>query len=104
MYLTPTEVETTLRAIMARSAPGSRLLLLYHRPALLLRIVGPILRLVGEPLRSAWTPDAMRELLARHGFRVVSDEDLATIGGRMGTDVARATRRMAHTRIAVAER
>jgi hypothetical protein len=59
---------------------------------------------VGEPLRSAFTPGAMRALLAGHGFDVLLDEDVAAIGARLSHDVAVATRPMKHMRIATAAR
>lgn len=104
MYLTPAQVEATLAVLAGRSVPGSRLIVLYHKPALVLRLIGPLLRLGGEPLRSAYEADAMRELLERHAFRVARDEDVATLGGRLSADVARQTRRLTHMRLAIADR
>jgi hypothetical protein len=46
-----------------------------YSPALMLRVVGPFVRRVGEPLRSVFTADGMRALLVKHGF-----------GGRAGAD------------------
>jgi methyltransferase (TIGR00027 family) len=104
MYLTPADVDATLAAIERRSASGSRLIVAYHSPALILRLVGPILHRIGEPLLSAFTADAMRALLAKHGFGVVEDEDLPTIGATLSADLARATRVVKHQRIATADR
>jgi methyltransferase (TIGR00027 family) len=104
MYLTPKDVEATLAVVERRSEVGSRLIIAYHSPTFLLRLIGPALRLLGEPLRSASTVSEMRALLARYGFRVVQDEDLPTIGRKLGADTAQATRTMEHLRIATADR
>ena len=104
MYLTRPQIEATLAIIARRSVAGSRLVVVYHRPAFILRLIQPLVRRVGEPLRSAFTADAMRTLLSAHGFEVVRDEDLATIGARLSDDVARSTRVMKHMRIATAVR
>ncbi|HEU0176393.1 MAG TPA: class I SAM-dependent methyltransferase [Blastocatellia bacterium] len=102
MYLTQADVEATLTVIERRSAAGSRLIVAYHSPALMLRLIGPIVRRLGEPLRSAFTADTMRTLLARYGFGVVRDDDLPTIGGALSAEIAQATRMMKHLRIAIA--
>src|SRR5499427_3378297 len=81
MYLAPADIEATLAVIRRRSAAGSRLIIAYHSPALMLRLIGPIVRRMGEPLRSAFTANEMREMLARYGFGVVWDADMPTIGG-----------------------
>jgi methyltransferase (TIGR00027 family) len=104
MYLTPADVEATLAAIAQRSAPGSRLIVVYHRPAFMLHIVGLIVRRIGEPLRSSFEPDAMRALLERHGFTVASDESLPAIGARLGPEIARATEVLKHMHIVTADR
>ena len=104
MYLRPNDIEATLAVVERRSVVGSRLIIAYHSPTFLLRFIGPALRLLGEPLRSASTVSEMRALLARYGFRVVQDEDLPTIGRRLGADIAQATRTMKHLRIATADR
>jgi methyltransferase (TIGR00027 family) len=104
MYLSPSEVEATLAVIDRRSATKSRLVIVYHSPALMLRLIGLIVRQLGEPLRSAFTADAMRSLLARHGFDVVRDADLVRIGAAMSADLAHATRMAKHLRIVTADR
>jgi len=104
MYLTPADVEATLAVIARRSAPTSRLMVLYHSPAVLLKIVGPIVRRLGEPLRSVFTAEQMRALLSRHGFTVVSDQDIRTIGAAMSREVRESTRPITHMRIATADR
>lgn len=104
MYLTPADVEATLAVIARRSAAGSRLVILYHSPAFMRCVVGLAVRRLGEPLRSSFTADAMRALLARHGFRVIADEALPRIGAALSEDVGRATARVKHLRIVTAER
>jgi methyltransferase (TIGR00027 family) len=104
MYLTPADVEATLAIIERRSAAGSRLSIAYHSPALMLRLVGFLVGRLGEPLRSAYTADAMGELLAKYGFGLVKDEDLPTIAKSLSADLARSTRAMKHLRIVTADR
>jgi methyltransferase (TIGR00027 family) len=104
MYLTQAETEATLAVVEHRSAPGSRLIVVYASPAPMLRLVGFILRRVGEPLRSAFTADGMRALLTKHGFIVGRDEGLPEIGAALSPEVAQATRVMKHLRVAVADR
>jgi methyltransferase (TIGR00027 family) len=104
MYLTPAQVEATLAVVARRSAPGSRVIVAYHAPAPALRIVNLFVRCVGEPLRSAYTADGMRRLLAVHGFAVGVDDDLAAIARAVSPELARATRSLKHARIAVADR
>ncbi|WP_437797927.1 class I SAM-dependent methyltransferase [Sorangium sp. So ce693] len=104
MYLTPADVEATLAVLAQRSAAGSRLVILYHSPALMLRVVGLLVRRLGEPLRSAFTADAMRALLARHGFGVTADEDIHGIGAALSPDVGSATKVAKHLRIVTADR
>jgi methyltransferase (TIGR00027 family) len=104
MYLTPEQVRATLAVIAKRSAPRSRLALLYHRPQPILFFVGPILRWIGEPLRSRWQPEAMKALLDARGFDVVRDDDMASLGAALGGDVAAANVPMKHLRLAIAHR
>lgn len=104
MYLTPDEVERTLRVIEARSAPASRLAILYHRRAMLTWLIAPYLRWIGEPLRSSYTAGEMRSLLATHGFDIGRDEDLPGFAGDFSPELARALRAMRHLRLVVADR
>jgi methyltransferase (TIGR00027 family) len=104
MYLKLADIEATLAALAARSAPGSRLVVVYHSSAALLWLVGLVLRRIGEPLRSVFSATEMRALLAKYTFDVVRDEALPLIGARLSSDVAQATRIMKHMRIATAER
>ena len=104
MYLHLAEIEATLAVVKRRSAFGSRIIIAYHRPTLISWFVGFYLRRIGEPLRSAFTPEAMRELLARFGFAVKSDEDLLTIGSALASDIGKAMRRLSHLSIVIADR
>ena len=102
MYLERAAIEATLRVIAHRSSTGSALAVLYHAPALMLHVVRPVVRRLGEPLRSTFTPEAMRALLAAHGFEVASDRSNREIGAALSPEVAQATRIASHLRLAVA--
>jgi methyltransferase (TIGR00027 family) len=104
MYLARADIEATLRVIEQRSPLASQLIVAYHSPALLLRVVGPIVRRVGEPLRSAFTSTEMRALLGKYSFRVIRDEPLPEIAARLSPAIADATRPVKHLRIATADR
>jgi methyltransferase (TIGR00027 family) len=104
MYLSLPDIEKTLGVIARRSAPLSRLIVVYHSPALTLRLVAWIVRRLGEPLRSELRPQQMRALLARFGFQVVRDEDLRTTAARLSPAILRGTRFVGHMRTVVADR
>jgi methyltransferase (TIGR00027 family) len=104
MYLTPENVEATLAVIARRSAPGSRLSITYAAPARILRLVGLIVRLIGEPFRSAFTREAMAALLAKHGFRVLGDDNIPELGAKRSPVLGEAAKVAPHLRIATAER
>jgi len=89
MYLTLAEIEATLRVLQSRSAPGSQLLILYTAPSAVRKVAGLVLGLIGEPFRSAFTPEQMRALLERFGFSVAHDDDLRQIAARLGSDPTR---------------
>jgi methyltransferase (TIGR00027 family) len=103
MYLRQSEIEATLQVVRERSAQRSRLVIAYHCPALMLLLVAVLVKRMGEPIRSAFTPERMRALLARFGFQVLRDETLPAIGRSLSDDVARATRPMKHMRIVTAD-
>ena len=67
-------------------------------------IAGFLLRLVGEPFLSAFTADQMRTLLARFGFTVVQDDDLATIATSLSAEFADASMFLKDMRIVTAQR
>jgi methyltransferase (TIGR00027 family) len=104
MYLERADIERTLEAIARRSAPGSRLVVVYHSPALVLKLVAWIVRRLGEPLRSVFRPREMQELLAKHGFLVCRDEDLRTTAAALSPTVLRGTRFVRHMRTVTADR
>jgi methyltransferase (TIGR00027 family) len=104
MYLTPAQIDATLEVVRARSAPSSPLAVVYHSPALILVVIRFFLRRVGEPLRSAFTPEQMGAVLARHGFRVTSDSSMAEIARTLGLDAGRKLGYGAHIRAVFAVR
>lgn len=104
MYLALPDIEATLSVVERRSASHSRLIVAYHAPALVLRLMGLAVRRLGEPLRSSFTPDSMRALLRKYRFNVVRDEALPAIGARLSDEVGRATKFLKHLRIATADR
>jgi methyltransferase (TIGR00027 family) len=103
-YLERAAIEATLRVVEAHSAPGSRLVIMYQSASILRTLVGYALRRVGEPFRSSFTADEMRGLLAKFGFTVVQDDDLATIATRLSAAFASAARVLKDVRIVTAER
>jgi methyltransferase (TIGR00027 family) len=82
VYLTDEAIAETLRVVAALSAPGSRIALTYVPPGELndslpwwtMPLARPAFRILGEPLHTLLTPDAMEERLALAGFRRLSDE------------------------------
>jgi methyltransferase (TIGR00027 family) len=104
MYLSREEIETTLNTVEGRSAPGSRLIMAYHQPALMLLLLAVIVRRLGEPIRTVLTPHQMRKLLGRYGFCARWDRGLPAIGSELSTEIGHATRLMRHLRIVMAER
>jgi methyltransferase (TIGR00027 family) len=103
MYLTRADVEASLAVIERRSAPHSRLIVAYHSPALITKLVGLVVNRLGEPLRSAFTPEAMAKLLEKYGFSVLRDDDIRTIGAALDAEIARATKVIKHLRIVTAD-
>jgi methyltransferase (TIGR00027 family) len=113
-YLTRPQVEATVDDVSARSATGSRLVVTYQAPSLvatlgrtLSRVLSALARrtdpLGREPWRSAWTPAAIRSLLAAQGWDVGSDDDMLALAQQLGTPVHH--RRSLRTgRLAVADR
>jgi len=104
MYLTPADVEATLSVIERRSAPKSVLSITYSAPTAMRHVVGLIVRLIGEPFRSAYTAPQMAELLRRHSFHPLEDVDLPALGARRSADLARTATAALHLRIVTAER
>jgi methyltransferase (TIGR00027 family) len=113
-YLTEAQVAGTVAAIAACSAPESRLIVNFQVPApfiglgrvaarLLMASTGRSSVWAKEPWRSAWTPAAMAELLASHGYRVTHDEGLLDTARALGTPINR-PKSLAHGRVMVADR
>jgi methyltransferase (TIGR00027 family) len=104
MYLAPAEVEATLQIVARRSPAGSRLIIAYAAPGLLLPLVRLALRRVGEPFRSVYKAPAMKRLLTAHGFVVIRDADIPTLARPLSETAWAATRGMKHLRMVVADR
>jgi methyltransferase (TIGR00027 family) len=101
-YLTEPEVAATVTAVAALSARGSRLVVNFQKPAATAKLGRFAARALAastgrpsvwatEPWRSTWTPAAMAELLARHGYTVTSDDSLLGIAATLGTPTRRRT-------------
>ncbi len=113
-YLRRAEVAATVEAISGLSAAGSRLIVNYQSPALAAaagrlaaRGISALARQrslwADEPRRSTWTPEAMSELLAGHGFGVDRDDDLLAVAEALGTPVS-ISRSLRTGRVAIADR
>jgi methyltransferase (TIGR00027 family) len=103
MYLDLPTIEATLSVIAARSAPTSRLALLYVSRSPFVHVANFLVTRLGEPFRSSFRPSAMRWLLRKYGFAVDDDRRLDRIGAQMGPHVAAATARVTrHQHIVVA--
>jgi len=92
------------KCVIVSANEGSRLIVAYHQPALMLLVIAIIVHRLGEPIHTVMTSRQMLTLLGRHAFEVRIDEDVATIGARLSSDVAKATKLMKHLRIVVADR
>jgi len=103
MYLTRSEAEATLEVIARRSAAGSRLIIVYAAPGLMLPLVRMLVRRVGEPFRSIYSEAAMKNMLAGHGFAVIRDDDVHTLARPLSRRAWKATRTFKHGRIVVAD-
>jgi methyltransferase (TIGR00027 family) len=104
MYLERADIHATLRVVEARSAPGSRLVVVYHSPSIIRQMAGFFLRWVGEPFRSAFTQGELQTLLAGFGFTVLQDDDMATVATRLSAELADTARFLKDMRIATAQR
>lgn len=101
MYLTHEAVHATLAAIAGRSATGSTLIVNYHTAnrRLLARLV---LRLIGEPQISDWSPEEMADVLRSAGFIVLEDTGMLDWNQRFAGGQAR-VERAPYMRVATAE-
>jgi methyltransferase (TIGR00027 family) len=105
MYLTPEAFDGSLDAVQRYSAPGSGLAFNYversliDRPSMAARLVGAVVRAVGEPFKLGFAPDQLRQRLMAKGFRVLEDRELSDIAadllGARFRGVAAAGRRFA---------
>jgi methyltransferase (TIGR00027 family) len=84
MYLTPDVVRSTLASISKRSAAGSTLIVNYHT-TMRGGFVRLLLRALGEPVRSKWSPEEMAEALRVAGFSVVEDSGVPDWAKRFAT-------------------
>jgi methyltransferase (TIGR00027 family) len=103
MYLTRQDIESTLRVIEKRSAPKSRLVIVYIAPALMLLLLAPLVHRMGEPLRSIFRPRGMSALLARHGFRATRDVGVADVARSMSLTLPAGGLTARHLRVVTAE-
>lgn len=89
-YLTPAEVRATTAQVAALSAADSRLVVNYQLKSLPTTIMRAAMRFVlrvsrhpdpmaGEPWRSKWRPDGIRDLLSDNEFDAQWDNDLFTL-------------------------
>jgi methyltransferase (TIGR00027 family) len=113
-YLTRAEVETTVAAVAACSAPGSGLVVNYQAPSVvdaagrlatrgLLALARRPSPWRDEPRRPGWTAQALAALLTRHGFTPTGDEDTLTVARRLPMAV-RLRRSLVNGRVATAAR
>lgn len=105
-YLTAEQVEGTLAVIRERSAPGSRLAVMYQSPPQVATAPTPASRTfwTSEPLQSWWTPEQMQAQLERAGFRVAFDRDLVDLAAELGADLSAAGERVREGRVVLAAR
>lgn len=102
MYLTRAAMRATLNSVGGRSAPDSTLIVNYHtiQRRFLMRL---ILRLIGEPMISHWSPAEMAADLLSAGFEVVDDTGMSDWNARFAGGAAN-VQRGSYMRIAVAQR
>lgn len=112
-YLTAPQVAATVAVVAACSAPGSRLIVNYQAPAAsatlgrvaaraLMASTGRRSFWAAEPWSSTWTPAALADLLARHGYKVAEDRQLLDLAGALALPVSR-PRSLSASRVLVAE-
>lgn len=111
-YLSKADVTATVAVLADQSAPGSCLIVNYQTPALsavLGRLVARTMAVLARrpsPWRSerrlsSWTPNAMGDLLTRHGFASGGDDDLLTLAEQLPMPV-RQRRSLRNGRVATA--
>lgn len=106
VYLTDAALRATLDAVVARSAPGSRLLAQYREPLdsgdPMQRRLRSIVARWGEPHIGARDRDVMRAELEQVGLRVLADDGADEWAARWGAEPLPPVARP--TRLVVAER
>jgi len=100
MYLTRDAMHATLADVGRRSAPGSTLIVNYHT-AHRRFVARLILRLIGEPQISAWSPEEMSADLRSARFVVREDTGMGDWNQRFAQGQANVTRG-SYMRIAIA--
>lgn len=100
MYLTRAAMRATLADIGRRSAPGSTLIVNYHTKHRRF-LAQLILRLIGEPQISNWSPEEMAADLHSVGFVVREDTAMADWNARFAQGNANIDR-APYMRIAIA--
>lgn len=94
-YLSADEVRATVAQLGELCAPGGMLVINYQAKSLTVSVMRSVMRLVwrvarqpdplaGEPWRSLWTPESIRDLMGNAGFDVTTDADLLTLSGGLG--------------------
>ena len=100
MYLTHEAVRSTLMSIAHRSAAASTLIVNYHTAHR--RFVAKLLlRLLGEPQLSSWSPEEMAADLGAVGFVVHQDSGMADWNGRFAQGRGK-VERSPYMRVAIA--
>ena len=84
MYLSPEVVRSTLATIAGRSARGSTLIVNYHT-SMQRWLVRLILRMLGEPVKSKWSPEEISEALRAVRFGVIEDSGIEDWAKRFAT-------------------
>ncbi len=84
MYLTRDAMLATLRNIASRSSPDSTLIVNYNTSTRRFGM-GIILRLIGEPQRSAWSPEEIAADLRAAGFDAIDDSGVQDWANRFAT-------------------
>jgi hypothetical protein len=81
VHVTPGGAGRAWSFALLTASSGSQIV--YIAPALMLLVVAPLVRRMGEPLRSVFRPPSMTSLLARHGFRATRDVSVAHVASSM---------------------
>ena len=102
MYLTHDAMKSTLANVASRSVEGSTLIVNYHTE-MRRGFAALLLRLLGEPAKSKWSPEEMAADLRAAGFQVADDSGVEDWARRYATGTVN-TRAGRIMRIVVAER